>query len=124
MTEDTPNTAPEICDCKRTKILKDGVMICPWCDTREKSTAPPDTKENRVILARIKTKKDQVDDISQTGPGLLIVLGIIVGIVFFGVLGIVIGLVIIGIGYWWSTSRSNEERKLRNEILELEAELE
>jgi len=124
MAEDTTNAAPDPCECGRAKVLKDGVMTCPWCEDQESDDKIADTKGNRVIRAKIKTKRDQVDDISQTGPGLLIVLGIIIGIIFFGVGGIFIALVIIGIGYWWSTTRTNEEKKLRNEIRELEAELE
>ena len=103
-------------------------VACPWCgaavlsgsSTEEKITAPPDTKENKVIRAKIKTRRDQADAISQTGPILLFLFGAVVCIT---IIGILLGIILVGISIIWSNSRENEKKRLENEIKELEAEL-
>jgi hypothetical protein len=92
-------------------------------EEREPATAEkgPGSREVRVIHAKIATKRQQIEDISQTGPTLVVILG---ALVCLTIVGILLGLIIVGIGVWWSVSRTNEEKKLRNEIKELEAELE
>lgn len=88
-------------------------------------TIPPESKEVRVLKAKIKTRKDQVDDISFTGPGLQITFGILICLFsIFLPFGIIFGLILIGIAIVWWNSRAAEEKRLRNEIRELEAELE
>jgi hypothetical protein len=84
----------------------------------------PDTRENKIVLAKIKTRQDQINDISQIGPGVLISIGVLLILgVFLNLLFPIIGLIIGGIGWWWSNSRESERKKLENEIRELEAEL-
>jgi hypothetical protein len=78
-----------------------------------------ESKQNRIIQRKIATKKEQIAGISEVGPILLCLLGIPALFLY-----IIPGLVIIGISIWWSSSRENEKKKLRNEIKELEAELE
>jgi uncharacterized Zn finger protein (UPF0148 family) len=102
--------------------------VCPWCGAKvekpageEPAETSTESKANRVIRAKIATKKQQVEDISQTGPFLVVCLGILVCIT---IVGILLGLIIIGLGIWWGVSRDNEEKKLKNEIKELEIELE
>jgi hypothetical protein len=99
---------------------------CPWCGAKvEKPAVPdipataPDTKENRVIRAKIATKQQQIKDISQIGPIILCIIGLPCLLLY-----IIPGLIVIGAAVWWSSSRENEKKKLQNEIKELEAELE
>lgn len=102
---------------------------CPYCNADvpvlKAPELAPESKEVRVLKAKIKTKKDQIADMSQTGPYALIIIGILV-LVFsiFMFLGFILGAILVGVGIWWSNTRTNEERRLRNEIAELEAELE
>lgn len=79
-----------------------------------------DTKENRIIRAKIATKNEEMDNISNLGPILVGVLGFLFCIT---IIGIIPGLIIIGFAIWWNSSRNNEMRKLKSEIKELEAEL-
>ena len=79
------------------------------------------SKHNEIIKARIATKQDSVDAISQTGPTLVMIFGVLVCIT---IIGIIPGLIILGFGWWWSNTRSNEKIRLMGEIEELEAELE
>lgn len=88
-------------------------------------TIPPEPKEVRVLKAKIKTRKDQISDISFTGPGLIVTLGVLICVFsFFLPFGFIIGIILIGIGIVWWNSRASEEKRLKNEIKELEAELE
>jgi uncharacterized protein (DUF2062 family) len=82
---------------------------------------PTTVKHNEVINAKIATKEQQIADISQLGPAVVIIFGILVCLT---IVGIILGLIIIGAGIWWSQSRENEKTKLKNEIIELETELE
>ena len=102
--------------------------FCPWCGTPVPAEPDPidatisnysrypDTKENRVIIQRIATKKEQIDCISETGPTLLIIFGVLGCIT---IIGIIFGIILIGIGIWWSSSRQNEKKKLQNEIIDI-----
>ncbi|MEN6395956.1 MAG: hypothetical protein ABFC78_05680 [Methanoregula sp.] len=88
-------------------------------------TIPPESKEVRVLKAKIKTRKDQAADISFTGPAILIVLGVLICLfLLLNLWAFIIGLILIGIGIVWWNSRSSEEKRLKNEIRELEVELE
>nr|WP_321349816.1 zinc-ribbon domain-containing protein [uncultured Methanoregula sp.] len=98
----------------------DGGKFCNSCGAALVELSG-NSKHNEVILAKIATKEQQIKDISQVGPAILIVFGILVCIT---IVGIVLGLILIGIGIWWSTSRDNEGKKLKNEIKELKAEME
>jgi hypothetical protein len=91
-----------------------------------------ESKEHRVINAKIKTRVDQINNITLVGPILIAVLGIFVflfGVVPMGKIGILwdfafFGVVLIGVAVWWGNTRQNEIKRLQNEIRELEAELE
>jgi uncharacterized membrane protein YvbJ len=86
-----------------------------------KSPVPTISKHNTIIMAKIATKKQQINDISQVGPVILVILGILFCLTIFG---IILGLIFIGVAIWWSSSRENEKNKLQSEIKELEVELE
>jgi len=117
-------------------IVKDHEDKCVWCDAPlVKAPVPdpvPDTKENRIIRAKIATKKQQVDDIGQTGPVLTGLLGAFIFVIAIMPLEgfhtlwdcAIVGLVICGIAVWWYNHRENMRRILSNEINELEVELE
>lgn len=79
-------------------------------------------RENRVIRAKINTKKAEIDAIGILGPFVLIGLGIIISFFFWGIIGIVIGVILIIAGWMWRTHRENKITKLKNEIKELEAQ--
>lgn len=110
------------------KEIPDGSVACNYCGTIFASVpgtaATNNSKHNDVIKAKIATKEDQIDRISYWGPGIVIFIGIVIGLLLFGVTGIIIGLILIGVGIWWASNRENEKRKLENEIKELEVELE
>jgi uncharacterized membrane protein YvbJ len=107
---------------------KNDAKFCDRCGASMQlfPVAPPQetpfsSKHNTVIAAKIATKKQQIKDISQIGPVILVILGILICLT---IVGIILGLILIGIAIWWSSSRENEKKKLQSEIKELEAELE
>lgn len=95
-------------------------------------TIPPESKEVRVLKAKIKTKQEEIKSISQTGPVLVAILGVF--ILFIAVIPLegyhtlwdyaIVGIVICGFAVWWYSSRENQRKKVQGEIAELEAELE
>jgi hypothetical protein len=98
-----------------------GFKHCIWCNAPltgplpPKPIKPPDTQENRVILAKIKTRKDELERTSQLGPVLLFIIGL------FGLIWLFGGLLIIG-AVIWSRFISKTKLRLSNEIKELEAQ--
>ncbi|HNX18560.1 MAG TPA: DUF5362 family protein [Methanoregula sp.] len=103
---------------------KEGAAFCNSCGERLQQTPIPDdrvkSRHNEIIDAKIATKEDQIAGISQVGPTITVIFGILVCIT---IVGIIPGLIIVGAGVWWSSSRENEKKKLRNEITELKLEL-
>ena len=81
--------------------------------------------KDKVIQAKINTKRDQIRGISQAGPILICLIGLL--FLFLGVLAnfliLIVGLILLGIAIWWSSDRENEKKKLVNEIKELQAEI-
>lgn len=113
--------------CPTCKKKHQSATKCPYCGADVPAAAPepemriiPDTKENRVISAKISTKEDTLDTITQTGPIIVVVIGILCCI---AIIGIIPGLILIVLGCWWSTTKENEKAKLLNEIKELNAEM-
>lgn len=90
-----------------------------------------ETKHNEITKAKIATKEQEIEDISHLGPILLMLLGAFIFAVAFFPFGgygtiwdtAIIGLVVCGIAFVWHGSRIKEEKKLRNEIKELEASM-
>lgn len=100
------------------------LVKAPWPEKIEKEKEPVQTKHNAIIKAKIDTKQDSVDSISQIGPTLVMIFGVLVCIVgLLTVIGVIVGLIILGAGWWWSDARSKEKIKLLGEIEELEAEM-
>jgi uncharacterized membrane protein YvbJ len=103
-----------------------GTRICPKCEGTRFSNEKPiiipieNTKENRVIQAKIATKNEEINNISQTGPVLVFIIGFICCLL---IIGIFVGIPLILFAIWWNTTRANEKTKLQNEVKELEAEL-
>jgi uncharacterized membrane protein YvbJ len=106
------------------KENKEGAAFCNACGA---PLIPVITSsKDKVIQAKVKTKRDQIEGISQTGP----ILACLVGLLFlflgflFNFLILIFGLILLGIAIWWSSGRENERKKLENEIKELQAEME
>lgn len=84
----------------------------------------PESKEVRVLKAKIETKQEMVRAIGWVGPVIPVVAGLLICIIFFFSLYIFLaGLVVLGIGIWWTKKRGDERMRLLYEIKELEAEL-
>jgi uncharacterized membrane protein YvbJ len=126
--EQKKNVTSNVCPtCGKTQVT--GSTECMYCgaslimskeeyETHQMDYSKfSDTKENRVILAKIATKRAEIDRKSFTGPLILGVIGL------FTVL-IIIGILLILIAWVWYNSITQEVAKLKNEIKELEAELE
>lgn len=73
-----------------------------------------------VIRAKIKIRQDELKKISQNGPSILGIVGVLL---FFTIIGIIPGIILIIIAIWWSGSLDNEKKKLESEIRDFEAEL-
>lgn len=120
---------PEPIPCKSCgTIIPYGEIYCPkcfvrspWPDLEQIKKPVAKTKHNEVIQAKIATKEEQIKGISQTGPILTVIFGILVCLTL---VGIIFGLIIIGFAVWWSSSRENEKKKLQGEIAELKTEME
>ena len=82
------------------------------------------SKHNKIIDAKIATKEGEINTISQIGPALVGIIGIIVGLLLFGFIGVIIGIILILFAIWWYSKKENAKKKLQSEIKELEAELE
>ena len=66
-----------------------------------------DERQRKIIEAKIATKKDELEFTGQTGPMILIVLGLAgVFMILFVVLVALIGVVLIIAGLIWSNSRA------------------
>jgi hypothetical protein len=72
--------------------------------------------DNRVIAAKIHTKQDELKAANTWEPWVITALGL--AICFFH---LILGIIVIGISQLWYMSRSNQAKKLQNEIAELEA---
>jgi uncharacterized membrane protein YvbJ len=104
------------------KDNSDNAAFCNSCGVSLERVSGQKTssKHNEIITAKIATKKGEIDNISQVGP----VLTVIVGLIFcLLIVGVIIGIPMIIFAIWWSQTRENEKTKLRSEIKELEAEL-
>jgi uncharacterized Zn finger protein (UPF0148 family) len=138
-----PEPIPEPIPCISCgTMIPFGEIFCPNCLVRspwadiekpemkeldmEKKPEKPvaKTKHNEIILAKIATKKREMED-TTVGSNLGPILVGIVGVCFcLSIIGIPIGLIIIGIAYWWHSKRTTQWNKLKNEIKELEVEIE
>ncbi|ABS55029.1 hypothetical protein Mboo_0511 [Methanoregula boonei 6A8] len=94
----------------------DDAAFCNSCGTQIVRLG--ESPKDKVIQAKIQTKRDQIAGISQTGPILLCLLGLPCLLLY-----IIPGAIMIGVAIWWSSSRENEKKKLENEIKELQAEI-
>jgi|SRR5208283_4497363 len=94
----------------------DGAAFCNSCGAPIVTVGA--SPKNKVIQAKIQTKREQVEGISQIGPILLCLLGLPCLLLY-----IIPGAIMIGVAIWWSSSRENEKKKLENEIKELQAEM-
>jgi len=79
----------------------------------------PETEiQKRVIAAKIHTKQDELKASNTWEPWVITVLGL--GLCYFN---LIIGIIVIGVSQVWYMSRSNQAKKLQNEIKELKAAL-
>ena len=91
-----------------------------------------ESKEFRVIRAKIATKEERIDEISMIGPIALAGIGILIFTISaipseeYGSLWghALFGLIICGIAVWWLKSLEDKIAILKCKINELEAELE
>lgn len=74
--------------------------------------------QNRVIAAKIHTKRDELKAANTWEPWVITALGLV--ICYFHLIA---GIIVIGISQLWYMSRNNQAKKLQNEIKELEAAL-
>ncbi|MFA6332134.1 MAG: zinc ribbon domain-containing protein [Methanoregula sp.] len=99
---------------------KDDAKFCNSCGAAtpipELSSNQSLERHNNVISAKIATKIDELEATGQTGPILLLIVGLIGLIWVFGILVIIIAII-------WSYSRSAAATKIKNQIKELKAEL-
>jgi uncharacterized membrane protein YvbJ len=101
---------------------KDGAIFCNSCGTDLRLVPVPAdedtrTRHNKVISAKIATKREELKSYGQTGPAVLALIGLVLVLA-------VIGILILIIAVWWSYDRAAKATKIENEIKELEAELE
>ena len=108
--------------CPSCGKVHQSATICPYCYAKpapEPEKGPiSDTKENRVILAQIATKEEQLKYVGQTGPFLLLILGL------FALLAYGLGIILIIIAIVWGNSREKEKKIIQGEINALRAGLE
>ena len=126
----TPPTAPVaqvVCQfCGN--LIKPGDIYCSKCQKNIPASmrlAPTiqsvtTTKHNEIIKAKISTKQQEKGSLSQTGPAVVAIVGVICCLL---IIGIIIGIPLIAIAIWWSYDRAAKATKLENEIRELELEL-
>lgn len=69
-----------------------------------------------LIAAKIHTKEEEIKACSQIGPWTVAIVG---AVAFFAVSWIIGGL-IVAAGCVWGVMRENQQKKLQNEIKELE----
>jgi hypothetical protein len=89
--------------------------ICKDCGRQLKHIE--ETKQNRVILGKIKIKNAEYENNVGWGPTLLIVFGAIFAIILIGIPCILIGV-------WWAYKRADNRNVIATEIDALEAEIE
>lgn len=113
--------------CPKCGKTLDVGNFCPDCNTRmmtaevleeEKIHPKPEpSKNDKRILAKIKTKQKEYDTItSSEGPVWLIVIGLLFCI-------ILIGFIVVVVGVYWYYSNKHRAEQIDLEIEELETEL-
>ena len=99
-----------------------GEKLCSRCLAikLEDIKGPTISKNSKIIAAKIAAKKEEINNISQAGP----VLTVIVGIFFcIFIIGAITGIPLIIFAIWWSSNREKEKKKLQGELTVLEIEL-
>jgi membrane protein implicated in regulation of membrane protease activity len=85
-----------------------------------------ETKANKVIKVKIQNRRDEIENMDYFLPGMALIIGILLtlfGIFWMGILGFIIGIILLIIGIWLLFSKNTRIKHLKNEIKELEAEV-
>jgi uncharacterized membrane protein YvbJ len=123
--EELPISGPPPIVCKSCGTqIKPGDIFCSKClasvpiEMRTAATAIVPSKHNEIIAAKIKTRENQKKGY-WVGPMILFLIGAFLLFILWP-----IGLILIACALIWDSSRSKEATRLKNEIKELELELE
>lgn len=107
----------------------DETAFCSSCGSAlNQSMGSISLKQKEVIEAKIATKRDELEFTGQTGPFIIIIVGV-VGLILSFTLGSalllipILSIILIIVGLLWSNSRAAADKKIKNEIKELKAEL-
>ncbi len=103
----------------------DDEKLCKSCGTPIISIPTPSQEEvkrlNDEIKAKISSKGAEIMALNYIAPICLLIIGLIFTVKYFKVF--YVGILLIIVAVWWGYRRSNQEKKLKNEITELKAKL-